>query len=280
MKIINIIILVFFSYSSWSQDLKQTFDFANELYEKKDYSGAGETFRRVIYFDTKEQYRSQCYKKIADCLYETKEYAEAADYYELAYFQQADDSSKTEILFRKITCFLVLNNFEYAQIELLNISDSIDSIQKKRKIFYSAVIHFANENFEESKTSFQKLIDSSHIEQKNRINELFKQNEKVSKLSPKKARILSMIMPGLGQLYAGDVKNGLNSFLLTTGIVAWGVAAAIQSASPVDALISALPWFQRYYTGGYTKAEAIAENQKKKRRSKIYNQILDTIQTN
>jgi len=29
--------------------------------------------------------------------------------------------------------------------------------------------------------------------------------------------------------------------------------------------------------GGYKKAEVIAENQKKKRRSKVYNQILDEV---
>lgn len=277
MKIKKIILLILFPIIGLSQNLKETFDFANELYEKKDYKGAGETFRRVIFFDKEEQYRKLCYKKIADCLYETQEYEEAADYYELAYFQQETDSLKAEVLFRKISCFLVLKNYNYAQIELLNLPDTLHTELQKRKVFYTAVINFATESFEASKSEFQNLIDSTNTEKRKKLDDLFKQNEKVSKLSPKKAKTLSMIFPGLGQFYAGDVKNGMNSILLTAGIATWGVLAAVRSASPFDALISAIPWFQRYYTGGYTKAEAIAENQKKKRRAKIYNEILDTV---
>lgn len=268
---------MFFPLLVYSQDLKQTFDFANELYEKKDYAGAANTYRRVIFFDKQEEYRKRCYKNIADCLYATQSYEEAADYYELAFYQQKTDSTKAEVLFRKLSCFLILGNFEYGEIELVNIPDKLTNEQQRRKTFYSAILHFSTEKYDESKKEFLALVDTNNIEARQKIEQLFVKNDKISRLSPKKAKVLSIILPGLGQFYAGDVKNGLNSLLLTGGVVTWGILAAIGSPAPLDIFITMVPWFQRYYMGGYKKAEVIAENQKKKRRSKVYNQILDEV---
>jgi hypothetical protein len=277
MKKTLLILFIFIFESGFSQDIKQSFDFANELFGKQDYAGAAITYRRVIYFDKAEEYRKSCYKNIADCLYETQQYEEAADYYELAFFQQKTDSSKSEIIFRKLSCYLIQNSFEYAQVELLNLPDKLTEEQSRRKVFYSALLNFSTEKYEDSKKEFLQLIDTTNIESRNKVEALFVKNEKINKLSPRKARILSMVFPGLGQFYAGDFKNGANSILLTAGIAAWGISAAIKSANPLDALITMVPWFQRYYSGGYKKAEIIAENQKKKRRAKVYNKILDEV---
>ncbi|GAB3521059.1 tetratricopeptide repeat protein [Emticicia fontis] len=271
------ILFLFFPFLVQAQDLKQTFDFANELYEKKDYAGAANTYRRVIFFDKKEEFRKLCYKNIADCLYATQNFEEAADYYELAFYQQKTDSTKTEVLLRKLSCFLITGNFEYGEVELVNIPDNLTPEQQRRKTFYSAILHFSTEKYAESKKEFLALVDSNNVAAKQTIEELFVKNDKISRLNPKKAKVLSILMPGLGQFYAGDVKNGFNSFLLTGGIVTWGILAAIGSPAPLDIFITMVPWFQRYYMGGYKKAEVIAENQKKKRRSKVYNKILDEV---
>lgn len=277
MQKIFLILFIFISEVSFSQDLKQSFDFANELFAKKDYSGAGVTYRRVIYFDKTDIYRKDCYKNIADCLYETQQYEEAADYYELAFFQQKSDSAKAEVIFRKMSCYLIQNNFEYAEIEFLNLPSTLNFEQSKRKTFYAAVLNFSVEKYDLAKTQFTSLIDSTDIESKKKIEQLFIKNEKINKLNPRTARIMSMIIPGLGQFYAGDIKNGTNSIILTVGIATWGIVTAIKSTSPFDVLVTVAPWFQRYYMGGYKKAEQIAINEKKKRRSKVYNQILDEV---
>jgi hypothetical protein len=121
---------------------------------------------------------------------------------------------------------------------------------------------------------FKKIVADTSL-----VNELFEKNKKISKISPKKAKVLSMIMPGLGQLYVGDVKNGLNSFLLSTGLLALGLRSAFIN-NPLDAAIATLPWFQRYYQGGYKKAELIAVAKIQEKRYKIYNQLLDEVDKN
>jgi len=261
----------------YSQDLKESFDFANQLYEKKDFEGASNTYRRVIFFDKKDEFRKQCYKNIADCLYATQNFEEAADYYELAFYQQKTDSLKSEILLRKLSCFLIINNFEYAEIELFSLPENLTAEQKRRKTFYAAILHFSTNRYEDAKKEFTSLIDSTDLNAKEKINQLFVKNEKINRLNPKTAQTLSMFLPGLGQFYAGDVKNGFNSFLLTGGIITWGILTAINSTARFDIFITMVPWFQRYYMGGYKKAVIIAENQKKKRRAKVYNELLDVV---
>jgi tetratricopeptide (TPR) repeat protein len=267
--------LLLISTNIYAQDLKQTFDFANELFSKKDYEGATETYRRVIFFDKSDEYRKGCYQNIADCLYETQNYEEAADYYELAYFQANSDSLKTEILFRKTSCYLLQNDSKRAEIELLNLSTNLNPEQSRRLTFYSAILHFSTGKFKESETEFLALTTDS-VKRQN-IREIFLKNEKVSKMNPKKAKILSTILPGMGQFYAGDVKNGLNSFLLVGGILTWGILASFEAVSPWDAFFTMVPWVQRYYTGGIKRAETITINRIQQKRSRIYNQLLDEL---
>jgi len=88
---------------------------------------------------------------------------------------------------------------------------------------------------------------------------------------------MSRIIPGSGQLYAGDIKNGLNSLLLTGGIALLGVHLYNQY-SLFDAIMSAFPWFARYYKGGYHKAFEIAYQKRSIRRDRTYKQILKTIE--
>jgi hypothetical protein len=86
---------------------------------------------------------------------------------------------------------------------------------------------------------------------------------------------MSIFLPGLGQFYAGDIKNGLNSLLLTGGFFTIGFIVAI-NYSLVDAMVAVVPWIQRYYVGGYNRAAGIAENKKKSKQDKVYQAILQT----
>jgi hypothetical protein len=134
------------------------------------------------------------------------------------------------------------------------------------------MITFSQGEYQKSKALFKEVSPDTSV-----VNELFIKNAKIDKLKPKTAKILSIIIPGLGQFYAGDVKNGLNSFILSGGLMFLGVRSAINN-SVLDAALSIMPWYQRYYTGGYNKAEAIAEAKIKERRFKVFNELLEVVE--
>ncbi|MCP9769705.1 hypothetical protein EGI22_17515 [Lacihabitans sp. LS3-19] len=272
MKLATFLILIINVWVANAQDLNQTVAFANKLYEEKSYQNAMEAYKRALYFDAESNFATQIYPKVADCLYNIQDYRQATEYYELAYFSTEDQALKNQYLLKKISCFLIIQDYDYAEIEMLNLPEVLTDEESKEKIFYEAMLRFAKGEFPESKSAFSQIIEDSTI-----VNELFKKNDKISKISPRKAKILSIIMPGLGQLYVGDVKNGLNSFVLTTGLIALGLRSAIL-VSPLDAGISILPWFQRYYQGGYKKAEIIAVAKIQEKRYKVFNKLLDEVE--
>ncbi|MCP9762765.1 tetratricopeptide repeat protein [Lacihabitans soyangensis] len=274
MKRVLFLILITNAFGSFGQGLESTFRFANTLYEQKSYQNAVEAYKRVLFFDTLSVYGPEVYPKIADCLFSLKKYQESASYFDLAYFSTQDSVLKDAYILKKISCFLILQQYDYAEVELLGMDETTDPKQQADKDFNEAILRFAKQEYDLSEQMFKKIVADTSL-----VNELFEKNKKISKISPKKAKVLSMIMPGLGQLYVGDVKNGLNSFLLSTGLLALGLRSAFIN-NPLDAAIATLPWFQRYYQGGYKKAELIAVAKIQEKRYKIYNQLLDEVDKN
>ncbi len=246
--------------------------FADELFASKSYQNALEVYSRVLYFDTAQMLASEIYPKIAYAYYQTEQYAEANAYYDLAYNFASNQEIKNGYLLKKISGYLLLQQNDYAEIDFLSIDSTyLLPHQIKEKTFFEAVLMFSKGEYSKSKSAFLKLTQDSLA-----VERLFLKNAKVSKISPKKAKNMSRIIPGLGQLYVGDIKNGLNSMLLTGGLMALGVRATIVN-NFLDASFAVGPWLQRYYKGGYTKAESIAKAKILEKRFKIYNQLLDTL---
>jgi hypothetical protein len=268
---IIITISVFISVTTKAQGLEETFKYANSQFENHAYENALEVYRRTLFFDTQNQYGAFVFKNMADCLYKTEHYEEAAYYYDLAYFVHSGDE-QNEITLQKASCHLLLSDYNKAKMELFNLPDNLSLEHRELSIFYDAMINFALGEFDASKSLFMQIARDTSV-----VNALFVKNAKIDKLKPKTAKVLSIILPGLGQFYAGDVKNGLNSFILSGGLFFLGVRSAINN-SILDAALSIMPWYQRYYTGGYNKAYAIAESKIKECRFNVFQGLLDEIE--
>ena len=80
-----------------------------------------------------------------------------------------------------------------------------------------------------------------------------KKRENIIEKAPARHVFLSMIFPGAGQFYAGDLKNGFNSLILNAGLLTWFVSYAF-TYSTIDAAFTIGPWFYRYYLGGFQRA--------------------------
>lgn len=271
-RYLTLIIISISYFGVRAQDIQSSFRFANQLYETAEYDNAVEVYKRVLFFDNNGEYGPKIYRNIADCLYFTNKFTEAANYYELAYFVEPDDSIKADIVLQKVSCYLLNKDYLGAQEELFALDDDLSGSQRLTSHFYEAMLAFALEDFEQSERLFKEIATDTLA-----VHELFKTNDKVSKFSSKKAKTLSIIFPGLGQFYAGDIKNGLNSMLLTSGLFYLGVRSAVNT-SFLDAAISVIPWFQRYYTGGFNKAETIAIAKKQQRRYAVFTQLLDEVE--
>ena len=124
-----------------------------------------------------------------------------------------------------------------------------------------------------------KIIEiSPNIQYQTSIDSLFKENAKISKFSPKKASYLSMGLPGLGQFYSGDLKNGFSSLGLNAVLLS-AFLITVSSSGVLNAVLIIYPWYQRYFIGGFQAARRNAIIIKQERRADIYQVFLKKVES-
>jgi tetratricopeptide (TPR) repeat protein len=223
-------------------------------------------------------YNYHIFNRLADIHYKNRDYKKAVVFYSHALNNTTNDSLKKRHLFQKADCYILLNKYQYALAELLSFNDSIlKSIEIRHKEFLMGMAYYGLEDFQKSKQYFLNALHENNAEGHVRIEEIFSKRKFLHRPNPKLALILSLILPGMGQYYAGDIKNGVNSFILLSGIVYLGISIAVKYKF-IDAVISVFPWYQRYFQGGYTKAEKIALRKRQAKRSERFNEILLIVQ--
>ncbi|WP_339924018.1 hypothetical protein [uncultured Cyclobacterium sp.] len=259
-----------FSVVSKAQTVSQTFDYGLNLMELNRPKEAIAAFQRVLFFGN-EDFQQKVFPNIAECYFLLEDYSTASRYFDLAYFAATADTSKTNYTFKKIESLVREKSFLFAMVELLNLPENLPPALTNRKLLYAGIIHYGLGEYDESKASFLQIVSAKTLQMK--IIESFSKLEKVEKINPKKARIMSMIVPGLGQFYAGDVRNGINSLVLN-GSFAYLTLQTMFNYSIWDAAISILPWYQRYHMGGYLRAEEAAYEKIQRETAEIFQEII------
>ena len=276
--ILGILWLMIFScqQKSYSQEFGEIIKFADRQFAVENYQLAVKEYQRALFF-SKGRKLDYLYRQIAHAFFANDQFNQATYFYQLSYNTAKNDSLKNEILLNKVQCYLLWGKFDQSLVELVNLPDSLNEYFNNKRNFYYAVTYFGLEKFNDSETHFLKLIDDSNAIAKEEIKRLFKKKKNLYRPKPKTARTLSKIIPGSGQIYSGDVKNGLNSLLLTGGFATLGVYMS-QELTYLDAILTTLPWFLRYRKGGFTKAYDIAHNKRAIHRNNTYKKILEIVE--
>jgi hypothetical protein len=262
---------------AFAQNLEETKAFADKQFLEENYHLALKAYKRILFFD-KEAFKADCYPRIAHCYFKTEDFSKSLFYYDLSLSFTSNDSLRNEYIFKRVILYLLQHQLLFALQEVLSINEQQSRYFTAKKDYYLGVIHFQNNDFEKAKLHFKQCAENSTTADTLRIEEMFEQ-AKLDKPNPRTAKILSMFVPGSGQIYAGDIKNALNSILLTGGFATIFILTYTK-LSPLDAIISVLPWFQRYYMGGVSKAEQIAYTKKEKKRQALFADILNYLEIN
>lgn len=259
-----------------AQNLEQSFALAKHLSEQRQYQEALDLFERVVFFDSASVYRHACFHQMALANRKLGRFPQAIDYYTLSFYSAKEKNRQKELQFEILATRLLNKDFISAQEDLFVLEDLLEAEDSARFFFYKGLTAFASGNFDSAEVYLAKYLGDSQSIYQTELQELFRKNEKISRINPKTARILSILLPGLGQFYAGDIKNGLNSLVLSTGIIVLAIHLGI-TVAPLDAVLIATPWFVRYYQGGYRAAERIAEEKILRKRTEVFQKIMDIL---
>jgi tetratricopeptide (TPR) repeat protein len=264
-----------FSTLLFSQSIDQLKEYSDEQYEKGNFSIALKEFQRILLFDEEHQF-NDIYDKIATIYYNIRDYNKAIEYYDFAWKAMQNDSIKNELTFRKILCYFQLKDYFLGLTELYDLPEQLSPYFERKKNLYFAICHFGLDDIYQSLQYFSQIVDSTGMTQ---IDSSFVQLNKVEKkYDPDKLEMMSIILPGLGQAYAGDLKSGLNSILLLGGIVTYAYHTMLVY-SILDGTLVLTSWFYRYYTGGHRKAYELGVEKIQEKRNETYLQVMDIIRS-
>lgn len=256
-----------------AQTVEETLLFAREQAVKGDQSLALKSYQRVLFFGG-QPYRDECQRQLASLHAALGNFDKAAFYCDLLYQSAQTDSLRYEALFSKTGMLMLQNQYKKALLELFSLPQSLPEPWNSRKQLYLGAAHFGIRDFDKARADLLPLFAPDDQKGRASFERLMREAERVSCKNPKTARLLSMLLPGAGQFYAGDIKNGLNSLLLNALLGYWLVSTGI-SYTFVDAAATVTPWLFRYYGGGIRKAGEILEQKKEQRLRKIFQQELE-----
>jgi len=253
--------------------------------------------------------------KYADSLFGIGQYQKAVIEYEFTCFSTVSDSISLKSRYQKIQCFKQLGMFAKAiqeanKMDTLKISES-----EKQTLFHElALCYFMEGHFEQAVffgekslflnynkdihlllilSNLEKLnFERSEFELTNFIEhnlqankqhaykdsvKLLFNNKNIPKLkSTNTARKLSRIIPGSGQIYSGNVTEGLFNLLLHSGILAFGIYEAIVGYY-VSAYFSGIGILSKFYGGGIRRAIYLTKKENERRTELFENKAKNLI---
>ena len=266
------IISFFISLNGISQKQIKSFDDAIKEFNSGNYELSIPYFKRIAFFESNNIINL---KYLADSYQKIKSYDKALVHYSLIYNIAKNDSIKNEVIIEMTKTYILQEKYNYAKIEALNIKE-INQGFIDRKNYYLSIISFFENEFENSK-NYLILISSLSDSSKKIIRKLYNGAEKNHlNPNPKVAAFLSMVLPGSGQIYCGELKSGINSFLLTGAALTAFTLINIRY-SFLDAILGVFPYYQRYYTGGVINAQNMAENKIKMKKVETVKKINEII---
>ena len=242
--------------------------------EEKNFSAAINEYNRYLFFNKNSFNNTKVLIKLYNCYKDIEDWARALDVVEKAYFSTDNDSIKDLILTDKAIMLMSSGETSRAEIILSRVSTftKYKSIQKE-SFYFLGICHLFSFKWLEAKNNFHKYYGPLY---KQYIDSVFINTSQIDIRSPQRARILSLIIPGLGQFYSKDYKNGINSLLLNS-LTSYLIINSLVDKNYFDAIFIYYTPFERYYWGSSRNAELIAQNYNQNQNRKFATSVLKSI---
>lgn len=246
-------ILIVFSIQA-SENLIDQLHRADKLFSEEQYYDTITEYKRLQFFDDKNEYSFESNYKIGVAYKKGGYYENAIRYLTKAKLDAVNDEEEIETQFQIIRTNILRSTFERS-FQLLDELEKNSNEEKYRNEinYWRGWTFMLADKWDSAATHFSK-ISGDH-----ELKKLCKQVEN-EKYSVTFARVISYILPGAGQFYTG---NYISGFISLAWNVLWGyltVDAFIADRAFDGAAIGSLLWL-RFYRGNIQNAGKLAENE-------------------
>lgn len=264
--------LLFFSLTTHAQALPSA-ELALKAFDEGLYELALYELNRLVFLQEPEV-DPILFAQIGRCYMEEGSYELAANFFDRYYFSSVTDQDRVQAVLLKTKSLVAQKQLALALTELYTLqTNQLTAAQFQQYHLYKGVCLFELEDFKAAEEAFLLCTTDTLT-----IRAFFAHTKSFYRPNSSVAMVMSAVIPGLGQLYAKEYQESINSLLINAVFITYTIRIS-RNLSTLDAFISVLPWFQRYYAGGYNKASDLAyERMLAKRKTKL-GEILTVIES-
>jgi tetratricopeptide (TPR) repeat protein len=277
--VLAVALLLFTAVSISASD--PALDLGDLLFGLENYDAAITEYKRFLFFNADHPQTGEAQFKIGLAYRAQEWWAEAVE----AMIAAAQLTTETELQAeRRVELAVTLiasGAYDLAVVELIKVDMHSRSTRlRQRARFLRGVAYLYQFKWEQARLVFQTYFDEipDATRAAAEIDALFSEAINLPQKSEKVARLLSTFLPGLGQTYAGDWKNGLNALLLN-GVLGYITLDAAIERDYDDALLSFFFLSYRYYTGNRYRAAEAAQTFNDRESRRYVQKILQALTT-
>jgi len=256
-----------------AQTLHQAKVYTDSLLAHEQAEKAELAYERVLFFSPMSE-KAPIYFLLGQCQMAQGKFSLAKQQFTNVMAMPSKDSIKIESFFQRTICSILEKDFMNALIELEKIHFPDGSSDEKRRILFKATCQYGLGQYDLAERLFLSLVNDNP-QAKAELVAIFK-DARFNQPNPSIAFLMSMLVPGSGQVYAGEWKKGANSFLINALFIALDIVV-IRELSVLDGLVTAVPWSVRFYVGGWVNALQLSEKKMQENKDADFQKIMRVI---
>ena len=231
------------------------------LYDAGNYHDAITEYKRYLLFHPNASSRSAVYYKLGLCYRNMADWDSAIEALKLSADTALSDDVRAQRTIDLAVIYTAKGDYDMSELLLTRLAPFLRKEAIKRRWWLiSTVNQVHTSQWEKARTSYNNYVslDRGSLSEKHHriIIDLLSEAQNESMRSEKLAKWLSTFIPGLGQMYCGDWRNGVNALSLNAAVASVWITLGLRDRSEAIAVMLLLP---RYYLGQRYRAGKIAQ---------------------
>lgn len=252
---LQIFIIIFFAFRVYNAFSDSALFNAERLSREGKYYSAITEYKRYMFFNPEN--KSYALYKIGILYRKMHEWQKAIDNLSESISYEKDKKIAEERRIILGTTLIASGNYNLARLEFIKVYEYSEfNMNRLRALYFDGIAGIYAYDWDSANESFRRYYSEYDPSKIQKIESMLN-DVKNSYKSKKLAQVFSTIIPGTGQIYAGDLRNGVNAFVLN-GILMYLIANSINEKDYKSALLISSVLLYRYYTGNiYHAGEAV-----------------------
>lgn len=272
--VLNILLVILLSplFNSTSLAKQDPLTLGDHFVKLNNYDAAITEYKRFIFFHPADPRVAATYNRIGLAYRSQFLWQEAIVSMRNAVLHAITPTDMSEFQLTLAVTLIASKNYDLARLELIKVMlRNADDTSYRRSLFLQAVTYIYQYRWEEAREILKGYTSDELLDQ------IIEKAKNLPQKSKRIAKVLSAIIPGSGQMYAGNWRGGINALLLN-GVLGYVTVDAILNKYYIDAALWTYLIFRRYYMGNLYRAETAAENSNQEQSEHAAENLLQRLQ--